>query len=136
MNFNKHSNLVGQHAFLGASKYHWLNYDVSKIAEAFRPSYRTVRATPGPPPLLHRRQRVRPLRHEDRELRGVQHANTELFGLRELRPRTLPRRHEVRLLRNRSGGLATGRDDGLLRAVTGVALECSGRDDGEPSRTG
>jgi hypothetical protein len=36
MNFNKHSNLVGQHAFLGASKYHWLNYDVSKIAEAFR----------------------------------------------------------------------------------------------------
>nr|DAG29162.1 MAG TPA: Protein of unknown function (DUF2800) [Caudoviricetes sp.] len=36
MNFNKHSNLVGQHAFLGASKYHWLNYDASKIAEAFR----------------------------------------------------------------------------------------------------
>lgn len=36
MNFNKHSNLVGQHAFLGASKYHWLNYDAAKIAEAFR----------------------------------------------------------------------------------------------------
>lgn len=36
MNFNNHSNLVGQHAFLGASKYHWLNYDASKIAEAYR----------------------------------------------------------------------------------------------------
>lgn len=36
MNFNKHSNLVGQHAFLGASKYHWVNYDAAKIAEAFR----------------------------------------------------------------------------------------------------
>ena len=36
MNVNKHSNLVGQHAFLGASKYHWLNYDAAKIAEAFR----------------------------------------------------------------------------------------------------
>lgn len=36
MNFNNHSNLVGQHAFLGASKYHWLNYDAAKIAEAYR----------------------------------------------------------------------------------------------------
>ena len=36
MNFNNHSNLVGQHAFLGASKYHWLNYDATKIAEAYR----------------------------------------------------------------------------------------------------
>lgn len=24
MNFNNHSNLEGQHAFLGASKYHWM----------------------------------------------------------------------------------------------------------------
>ena len=36
MNFNKHSNLKDQHAFLGASKYHWINYDVDKIAEAYR----------------------------------------------------------------------------------------------------
>lgn len=36
MNFNNHSALIGQHAFLGASKYHWLNYDAAKIAEAFR----------------------------------------------------------------------------------------------------
>lgn len=35
MNFNKHFNLVGQHAFLGASKYHWINYDDAKIAAVF-----------------------------------------------------------------------------------------------------
>ena len=35
MNFNKHSNLEGQHAFLGASKYHWINYSDDKIAEAY-----------------------------------------------------------------------------------------------------
>ena len=31
MNFNKHSELIGQHAFLGASKYHWFNYDEDKV---------------------------------------------------------------------------------------------------------
>lgn len=35
MNFNKHSNLVGEHAFLGASKYHWINYDSDKLVEAY-----------------------------------------------------------------------------------------------------
>lgn len=35
MNFFKHSNLEGQHAFLGASKYHWINYDSDKIAESY-----------------------------------------------------------------------------------------------------
>ena len=35
MNFNKHSALEGQHAFLGASKYHWINYDEGKIAESY-----------------------------------------------------------------------------------------------------
>ena len=35
MNFTKHSNLVGQHAFLGASKYHWLNYSDDKLASVF-----------------------------------------------------------------------------------------------------
>lgn len=34
MNFNKHLNLEGQHAFLGASKY-LVNYDEGKIAEAY-----------------------------------------------------------------------------------------------------
>ena len=35
MNFNKHSNLIGQHAFLGASKYHWINYSSDKIATSY-----------------------------------------------------------------------------------------------------
>lgn len=35
MNFNTHSNLAGQHAFLGASKYHWINYDDEKVAESY-----------------------------------------------------------------------------------------------------
>ena len=35
MIFNKHSAYEGQHAFLGASKYHWLNYDEHKIVEAY-----------------------------------------------------------------------------------------------------
>ena len=35
MNFNKHSNLEGQHAFLGASKYHWINYDEAKVADSY-----------------------------------------------------------------------------------------------------
>lgn len=35
MIFQKHSNLEGQHAFLGASKYHWINYDEAKVAESY-----------------------------------------------------------------------------------------------------
>lgn len=35
MNFVKHSNLEGQHAFLGASKYHWINYDEAKVADSY-----------------------------------------------------------------------------------------------------
>lgn len=35
MNFNKHLNLEGQHAFLGASKYHWINYDEVKVADVY-----------------------------------------------------------------------------------------------------
>lgn len=35
MNFNKHSNLNGCHAFLGASKYHWINYDREKLALSY-----------------------------------------------------------------------------------------------------
>lgn len=36
MIFNEHSRLSGLHAFLGASKYHWLNYDEAKIVESYR----------------------------------------------------------------------------------------------------
>lgn len=35
MKFNDHHNLVGQHAFLGASKYHWINYTDDKLIEAY-----------------------------------------------------------------------------------------------------
>lgn len=35
MIFNRHSNLVGQHAFLSASKYHWLNYDEEKLLTVY-----------------------------------------------------------------------------------------------------
>lgn len=35
MNFNKHSAFEGQHAFLGASKYHWINYSEEKLVEAY-----------------------------------------------------------------------------------------------------
>ena len=35
MNFNKHSDLAGLHAFLGASKYHWVNYSEQKIIDAY-----------------------------------------------------------------------------------------------------
>ena len=36
MIFNKHYDLEGQHAFLGASNYHWLNYDNDKLEEVYR----------------------------------------------------------------------------------------------------
>jgi hypothetical protein len=32
MLFNDHSTLAGAHAFLGASTYHWINYDEQKLA--------------------------------------------------------------------------------------------------------
>lgn len=35
MNFNKHSRLEGQHAFLGASKYHWINYSDEKLDDSY-----------------------------------------------------------------------------------------------------
>ena len=35
MNFNLHSRLEGQHAFLSASKYHWINYDEDKLVNTF-----------------------------------------------------------------------------------------------------
>lgn len=35
MNWNDHSKLRGQHAFLSASKYHWINYDIDKLMESY-----------------------------------------------------------------------------------------------------
>lgn len=36
MNFNRHSNLEGKHAFLSASKYHWINYDDDKLVAYYQ----------------------------------------------------------------------------------------------------
>ncbi len=35
MNFNKHSSFEGLHAFLGASKFHWINYDEDKLIKSY-----------------------------------------------------------------------------------------------------
>ena len=45
MNFNKHSELVGQHAFLGASNYHWLNYDDDKLIQTYLNALAVQRGT-------------------------------------------------------------------------------------------
>ncbi len=45
MNFNNHSNFEGQHAFLGASKYHWINYDDDKLAATYANFLATQKGT-------------------------------------------------------------------------------------------
>lgn len=45
MNFNRHSALEGQHAFLGASKYHWINYSEKKLAETYAKSLAAQKGT-------------------------------------------------------------------------------------------
>lgn len=45
MKFNNHSSLQGQHAFLSASKYHWINYSDEKIDEAYDKHLATKRGT-------------------------------------------------------------------------------------------
>lgn len=35
LGFNDHSRLRGLHAFMGASKYHWINYDQEKLINSF-----------------------------------------------------------------------------------------------------
>ena len=45
MNFNKHLNFEGQHAFLGASKYHWINYSEDKVAESYSRFLATQKGT-------------------------------------------------------------------------------------------
>ena len=45
MNFNKHSSLEGQHAFLGASKYHWINYSEEKVADSYLKFLATQKGT-------------------------------------------------------------------------------------------
>ena len=45
MEFNKHTKLEGAHAFLGASKYHWVNYSEEKIAESYVRHLATLKGT-------------------------------------------------------------------------------------------
>ncbi len=45
MTFNQHYKLVGQHAFLSASKHHWLNYDKEKLHKSFRNYHASERGT-------------------------------------------------------------------------------------------
>ena len=45
MNFAKHSDVEGCHAFLGASKYHWINYDKEKLVAAYRNHLATLKGT-------------------------------------------------------------------------------------------
>lgn len=45
MNFNKHYSLEGKHAFLGASKYHWINYDENKLIDSYNSHMAVERGT-------------------------------------------------------------------------------------------
>lgn len=45
MLFNTHSNLAGTHAFLSASKYHWIHYDEEKLDATFLAAMAARRGT-------------------------------------------------------------------------------------------
>lgn len=45
MNFNKHLEFEGLHAFLSASKYHWINYDEEKLKETYLKHEATLKGT-------------------------------------------------------------------------------------------
>ncbi len=45
MNFNKHLELEGLHAFLGASKYSWINYDEEKLETSYRNALAKAKGT-------------------------------------------------------------------------------------------
>lgn len=45
MNFMKHFELEGKHAFLGASNYHWINYDSDKIINTYMRRQATLKGT-------------------------------------------------------------------------------------------
>lgn len=45
MIFNTHSRLKGQHAFLSASKYHWISYSEDKLERAYMASLAAQRGT-------------------------------------------------------------------------------------------
>ena len=45
MLFNNHKNLEGTHAFLGASKYHWIRYDDEKLMSSYRKYIAVLKGT-------------------------------------------------------------------------------------------
>lgn len=45
MNFKKHFHLENKHAFLSASKYHWINYDNDKLVHSYGTYKSTLRGT-------------------------------------------------------------------------------------------
>jgi hypothetical protein len=45
MLFNAHTQLIGRHAFLSPSKYHWINYDEDKLARMFVANMAAQRGT-------------------------------------------------------------------------------------------
>lgn len=45
MIFNTHSDLAGQHAFLSASKYHWINYSDDKLDATYLAALAAARGT-------------------------------------------------------------------------------------------
>jgi hypothetical protein len=45
MKFNEHYDLIGEHAFLSASKYHWINYDDAKVSASYLKFLATQRGT-------------------------------------------------------------------------------------------
>lgn len=45
MNWNRHSDLAGSHAFLGASNYHWINYSEDKLVDRYSKFLATQRGT-------------------------------------------------------------------------------------------
>lgn len=45
MNFNTHSDLVGKHAFLSASKYHWVNYSDEKLDNTYKTALAVQKGT-------------------------------------------------------------------------------------------
>ena len=45
MNFNSHSAFEGKHAFLSASKYHWINYSDEKLDGVYRAALAAAKGT-------------------------------------------------------------------------------------------
>lgn len=45
MRFNKHSGVDGKHAFLGASKYHWIRYDLEKMKRIWENKFKSEEGT-------------------------------------------------------------------------------------------